>query len=207
MYKMVEYYKQFEELRDVYELPDPGYSKLYLLNKTTSFELGDIIRLRIILHNGWGERIREGGDVLRVWMEESEVDASSAGYVLDNGDGSYDGVVKALWQGQPEIRVSIACTKHQIAITYRRISKYGIFHYLEAGFRNQTSESTEFTRCSVQPKIKGYSDICNLTSQNYGLEWYCGKPVNLPCSSWTHHTKSNTGRFIPNGEIENKVMV
>ena len=46
---------------------------------------------------------------------------------------------------------------------------------------------TEETTCNTEPFVPGYDVLCNLTLENYGNAWYCGKPKSqrLLCNDWS----------------------
>ena len=56
-----------------------------------------------------------------------------------------------------------------------------------AEFQHPNDDITEETLCNTEPFIPGYDVICNLTLENYGHAWYCGKPRNrrLLCNDWS----------------------
>ncbi|OWF47045.1 NXPE family member 4-like isoform X2 [Mizuhopecten yessoensis] len=180
-------YKAYLSINDVTDLKriatGADSTQALALNKEI-YSLGDIIKVRIMLFDGYGKPLTNGGDILRIWLKSTSKNASANGYVIDHGNGSYTGHVRALWTGSCVIKTSIAATKEHIAIVHKYIEKHGLLHDMVAGFNKNNIQ--ERTPCSVKPNVFGLADMCNFTEENYGLHWFCGKPKNsnLTCQDW-----------------------
>ncbi|XP_067660600.1 uncharacterized protein [Haliotis asinina] len=149
-------------------------SKMHLSSSKTDFKLGDTISVTIQLFDEYKRRKTKGGDNVRVWMRETSKEARAAGVVTDNKDGTYTGTLRALWTGSPKLEASIASRKENVDIFYRRYLDDYTLRNISARF--ESDGVTEETLCLPIPHIQGYADVCNLTAENYGLPWYCGKP-------------------------------
>ncbi|XP_059166842.1 uncharacterized protein LOC131949098 [Physella acuta] len=55
-------------LRDIRDIASADNSKVVLVNDSSTFRLGDIINIQVVLFNGRGERITIGGTSVRVWL-------------------------------------------------------------------------------------------------------------------------------------------
>ena len=53
--------------------------------------------------------------------------------------------------------------------------------------------------------LKSYKGVCNLTEENGGIPWYCGKPQNLTCDDWTSVEHAMMKDF-PISRVENKLF-
>ena len=80
--------------------------------------MGDTIRVRIDLYDGYGVPRQTGGDQLRVRIFETALKASASGYILDHMNGSYTAIVKCLWAGKPTILVYISYTREAVRALY-----------------------------------------------------------------------------------------
>ncbi|XP_021378334.1 NXPE family member 4-like [Mizuhopecten yessoensis] len=170
---------------DLRSIASNTYSIQILAVNQEVYSLGDLIRVRIMLFDGYGKPLTYGGDILRIWLTTPSKNASANGYVIDHGNGSYTGHVRALWTGSCVIKTSIAATKQHIAVVHKFIEKHGLLHDMAAGFNK--NDLQERTPCNVKPSVFGLTDVCNFTKENYGLNWYCEKPRNpkLTCQDWT----------------------
>ena len=69
-----------------------------------------------------------------------------------------------------------------------------------AGF--ESGSIKEYTKCQPRRQwLPQYSSVCNLTMDNGGMSWYCGKPNNtkLLCEDWTYvTTTSPVGKKLMN---------
>jgi hypothetical protein len=79
------------------------------------------------------------------------------------------GLVKALWKGHLEIRLSIATTKEHTGIFLNRLSKYGLSTSIIATFSKMLNGNSiqDKSYCSIISFIPGYNDTCNFTTINY----------------------------------------
>ena len=55
---------------------------------------------------------------------------------------------------------------------------------LNAVFTRGTEEEKKLCHPNLA-WLKNYAGVCNLTKENGGIPWYCGKPQNLRCDDWT----------------------
>ncbi|XP_046574080.1 NXPE family member 3-like [Haliotis rubra] len=149
-------------------------SKMQLSSSKTDFKLGDTFSVKIQLFDEYKRRKTKGGDNVRVWMSEKSKEARAAGVVTDNKDGTYTGTLRALWTGSPKIEATIASRKENVDIFYRRYLDNYTLRNISARFESDGVK--EETLCLPIPNIRGFTNVCNLTAENYGLPWYCGKP-------------------------------
>lgn len=166
-----------------------GGSKLY--------QIGDKIILDIQLYTESEFRIREGGDILRIWMVGYK--SHVAGYVIDNGNGSYQGVLNALWVGRVTVFITIANVKEHVSFYLKYLEKHGTFFYTNASFTNlkkrNTNEVMTFCTSSAKTITPLYKEVCNFTSQNNNISFYCGKPNAYSCSNWRYFGWTRSFQF------------
>ncbi|CAC5423880.1 unnamed protein product [Mytilus coruscus] len=168
---------------------DFGKSLVYLTkctveiinNKSGTFTTGDIITLRIILRNENGDVLADGGDFIKIWMTEKG--AGSVGYVVDHGNGTYIGVIKALWSGSSHIKILLSFPKESIGLFVNYINKNGMLRTLKGVFKNARGE-TDKGICGIHTLTK--HGICDFTSLNYGMRFFCSLPdtPGFNCSDW-----------------------
>ncbi|XP_071136694.1 NXPE family member 2-like isoform X2 [Mytilus edulis] len=181
------YYEKYIKYKGL----DFGKSLVYFLkstveiinNKSATFTTGDIITLRIILHKENGDVLTESGDFLKVWMSEKGKGAGSAGYVVDHGNGTYIGVIKTLWSGSPNIKISLSFPKESIGLFVNYIYKNGMLRTMKGVFKNARGETGKGP-CGIHTLQK--HGICDFTSKNYGMRWFCSLPdkPGFDCSDW-----------------------
>ncbi|OWF41474.1 NXPE family member 3-like [Mizuhopecten yessoensis] len=183
-------YMNYTDFEDFLSLVNITTSMVSIRNNKSDVRIGDDITIDIVLYNGRGLRATRGGDMLRVWLREHSLKASVSGYVIDHDNGSYTGVVKAMWAGNPELMFSIGNTKEHVGIYMNMVHKYGLTTFLRAGFKKQNV--TESSLCSVVPNIPNVTDYCNFTAQNYNFSFFCGKPKKLGCEDWAVYEHTST---------------
>ena len=188
----LEGYQQIKEISDLRQAASGKTSIWKLADNKTHYKLGETIQTQITLYDGWGRRLLTGGDLLRIWTVNPFIKANSSGFVIDHGNGSYIGLVKALWKGHLEIRLLIATTKEHTGIFLNRLSKYGLSTSIIATFSKMLNGNSiqDKSYCSIISFIPGYNDTCNFTTINYNMSWFCGKPslTHLSCKDWTAYS-------------------
>lgn len=192
-------YLKISNVNDLKRLASNIYSVQSFMNNKSTFRVGESIYVRIVLHDGYGKRLRQGGDILRIWLKDPAHGSNVNGYVIDHDNGTYTGVVRALWKGMAKVKTTIANTKEHVGIVMSYIDKHGLFHDHAATYKN--NKVTERARCSTKPDVYGLKNMCNMTSYNFGLHWYCGRPnsSSLTCDDWTHINGHKTHRLSPIG--------
>ncbi|XP_052104812.1 NXPE family member 1-like [Mytilus californianus] len=181
------YYKRYMSFENV----EFGKSLVYLPkstveiynNKSATFTTGDIITLRIILHNENGDVVTDGGEFIKIWMSEKGKGAGSVGYVVDHGNGTYIGVIKALWSGSPHITLLLPFPRESIGLFVNHIYRNGMLRTLKGVFKNARGETGKGI-CGIHTLTK--DGICDFTSLNYGMRWFCSLPdtAGFTCTDW-----------------------
>ncbi|XP_046339382.2 NXPE family member 3-like [Haliotis rufescens] len=170
---------------------DPRFSEIRI-NGKYQFQVGDVINVSIILKDREGRMIVTGGDDIRIWMKSTNGRNRTSGHVIDHGNGSYTGVLRAFWEGHPVITVSIAWTRQHLNIKDRFLSSHVPYNFLYASF--ESGSLKEVTRCNI---TKTSENMCDFTAQNGGHPWLCERPKEkrLPCSSRKSHHSATAGDY------------
>ncbi|XP_067668401.1 NXPE family member 3-like [Haliotis asinina] len=170
---------------------DPLYSEVNIIGKY-QFQVGDIINVTIILKDKEGNMLDTGGDDVRIWMKSIDGRYRTSGHVLDHGNGSYTGILRAFWEGHPVILVSIAWTRQLLSIKYRLRSVNAPYTFTYGLFGK--GPLREVTRCNI---TKTAEKMCNYTERNGGHPWYCERPKTklLSCSTLKSHQSVVAGDY------------
>ncbi|XP_069120393.1 NXPE family member 3-like [Argopecten irradians] len=158
----------------------PQLTKVTVVPNPVPLRVGDKLKVKIRLYYTDGKPVETGGDYLRIWLKEPSLKANVNGQVIDHRNGTYTGQVLLPWKGHPQVIVSIANTRHHIALIMKYINQYGLLQMMASKFIDPSGKHTEETQCSPKHDaiIVGchLEDRCNLTDHNYGLPWFCCKP-------------------------------
>lgn len=104
-----------------------------------------------------------------------------------------------------------------IAVRVKELyNKYNLLKFKMASLENmfavfQEGTSNETTICHPNMytlrKHFNYSLVCNLTYENSGMSWFCGKPVNknLLCDDW-HLTYASNGLPLTASDVELELL-
>ncbi|XP_069100912.1 NXPE family member 4-like [Argopecten irradians] len=198
-------YLSIRNISDLKKIASKSFTTLALNKSSSVYTVGDIIEVHIIVFDGYGKPLTEGGDILRIWLTSPTLQARVNGYVVDHGNGTHTGYVRALWKGKCVIKTSIAATKQQIASVHNYIEKHGLMHDMVAGFQNDSI--VERTPCSAKPNVFATPAVCNFTTENYGLHWFCGKPKHpkLRCEDWKITKGHRMDHLNPNERIVSRI--
>ena len=190
-------YRQFNDFNSILDIASPEYSSIKVYEASQEFKVGDVIKVHIHLRDWHDKATETGGDMLRIWMSDRASLSNSSGYVIDHGTGNYTGILRAVFPGKPEIKVSIAQTKEHVGIYCDYLEKEGIWYYMKANYKNRDDDSAY---CSTIPKFTWGEDTCNFTDRNYGMSWYCGKPreSDLACDDWVSYSAGKTNILLLN---------
>ncbi|XP_045192086.2 NXPE family member 1-like [Mercenaria mercenaria] len=158
-------------------------------SQNKAYDIGDKIYVQATLYDSYGRQKTTGGDHLRARISNAALNAFAPGVVYDLRNGSYTIVFEALWSGKSYISATIAYTREAITAQYRLTSAQFALRLILAKYKSQ--QYHEDAVCHPDDKhllVKTkYKDVCNFTSLNSGMPWYCGKPLNpkLQCNDWT----------------------
>ena len=172
-------------LRDLKEVAQAVGSTIRV-NYVTShpeIEVGDHLTVLVDLRDLQGRPVRKGGHSVRVWMT-SESNKSAAADVHDLKNGSYLASLPVLWPGKTTVVASMMRPREYRGMMLRLLNEMKAV-FLNTALYEQNGTS-QVTYCLSIPAVPVFPEVCNMTSLNYGLPWYCGKPSkeNLTCSHW-----------------------
>jgi len=172
------------------------------------------VYVRIDLFDKSGMRINHGGDVLFVWAkgDNDRLDQNNdrvAATVHDHLNGSYTARLHMLWNGIASINCSVVAMSGIGCLRFRALEKYGDSKFATKSsyiiyFRFRNKNATESVPCGPTPLIPNYeeSDTCNLTSFNFNLSWFCGRPKHplLRCTDFESYRMApyNRTKILPN---------
>ena len=166
-------------LRDLRQTPSLTLSKLKALDggdgEEVQCKVGQVVRVRADLVDGFGRRRKLGYDDVRAWIVEKKRDKGSsrrAGVeVTDLKNGSYVASFRCLWAGSSYIHVNVAYPREYLALVLRS-RRARISRYIFGVFINK--DKTEVTPCFSTPNLP-WPCLCNLTAWN-DASFFCGRP-------------------------------
>ncbi|XP_046568538.1 NXPE family member 3-like isoform X1 [Haliotis rubra] len=160
-------------------------SRISLVGINRTYQLNETVKVNIVLFDH-GKRPKTcGGDMLVVWMKDPQHGAASAGSVIDNGNGTYTGVLRTLWTGRAIIRAAMISSRERMAHLNFSFQNGYFGKQIQCIFRSNTS--TEITSGHMEMKYMKIRPFCNLTADYFGIPFYCGKPKTkgIGCRDWT----------------------
>ncbi|XP_076455699.1 NXPE family member 4-like [Babylonia areolata] len=184
-------------LTDLRLTADGLRSKVYVVSPKASHHIGDRIQIRVDLYNGYGQPRTSGGDEIRMRLLSKPGSASVAADVTDLRNGSYLGTTFLPWNGTASVDVHLAYPRELLREAAR--VRLSVHSTIVLGARYQTSSAKEVTACLPSSPIPGYGAVCNLTTFNGGLPYFCGRPTDkrLTCGHRKEITKLAVLKSFP----------
>ncbi|KAL4240566.1 Neurexophilin [Mactra antiquata] len=183
-------YKQCE---NVNELTSPNTTKLIIRDNNRNYKLNDRIQLTITAHDHYGKPKTEGGDMFLATIKSEFEKASAPGVVTDLHNGSYNVEFDALWTGKahvPAAYMIAGYNKGNISdIGYCHVNRSMLIYNDICKGDNPVGPHV----CKDVGLTPERVEICNFTSINSGIPWYCLKPLNkgLGCEDWKYISRHN----------------
>nr|XP_006820525.1 PREDICTED: NXPE family member 3-like [Saccoglossus kowalevskii] len=142
---------------------------------------GTFIRISIVTFDDNGRSRNKGGDFFSARMSNDYLQKSTAGRVIDHGNGTYSVYFYAAWAGKA--RITIALTFVREFIHYIKDSLKTKEQLLEFTGTYLDKNVTEETTCRLINEGV-WSDMCEYTNQNSigKTVLVCNKPKNIDCS-------------------------
>lgn len=196
-------------LTDLTTLASPDTSQLNMvgMNKDRKVTVGETITVRVIVKDTKGRPVLKGGHQVRVWMVGKEKTPRSAAVdVTDFNNGTYVASVPVLWSGRFEVRAALNRPREFNRLALSLMNTMKMMNGIVGSFVSGTEE--EVTMCSFIPVVPGYQQLCNLTSLNWGLPWYCGRPSTpgVQCQHWAWSSFLEFPYRYPLTDTENALM-
>ena len=157
---------------------------------------GSTLHVDIYTYTRNNNRKKTGGDVILITARQVGGDGKMTGYVNDHGNGTYTGVIDVKWRGLTNVNVILGAMIENVCLRLNALEKYEnhVFtltkgYGLRAYFRARNAYPEESTPCGPTNVIFGHHDVCNYTSLNDNLPWFCGEPKR------NQYTCSNVYKF------------
>ncbi|KAM8966344.1 LOW QUALITY PROTEIN: NXPE family member 3-like [Pelodytes ibericus] len=153
-----------------------------LLPPSSSYHVGDHVRVLITARDHQGRPKTYGGDYFQAKLHSPSLRAGVTGSITDHGDGTYTASFLLLWPGKAEISIILVHSSEAITILrYKRESRPDKVYY--NGYFEQNG-SREVMECNVSPPSV---NVCTFHDAGTGEMWYCVRPRRLPCHSYSQH--------------------
>ena len=179
-----------------------GNNSFYqIINRKSTYNLCDTIEIRIFARNKMNESKSYGGDYFFAHIKSPEVLASAGpdGGIEDHKNGNYTARFKLRWTGTLQLSVKLMHSSEFISIL-RRARDYIHARLAFDGVFKKAGNISKVVPCHVTPFMfvkawengsgPGVVEFCNFTDPVSGAPWFCVKPENFPCSSYSTHEES-----------------
>lgn len=139
------------------------------------------VKIKIETFDMRGRRKHFGSDFITVFAKSVSNDGRVAGTVIDHKNGTYTGIVQMFWSGKTTISAHLLSSIQHTCIQHNAKKKYGHSMYSQQEAHGifgsfVSGKKKEQTVCGALPVIWGYKELCNFTSLNSNVSFFCGKP-------------------------------
>ncbi|XP_033098474.1 NXPE family member 3-like [Anneissia japonica] len=165
---------------------DPKHCAFNIENQQNSYNLCDKIHVIIQARDQLKTNKKIGGDYFRAKIYNTKLRASAPtdGEVIDHNNGSYSAYFTVRWRGSAFINVQLVHSSEAVA-AMKRVREANPIRMVYNG-RFQQKKAKGNGQCHVQ--LSSANELCNFTDKLTGEPWFCIKPKNLPCSTYTLHS-------------------
>ncbi|XP_070572724.1 NXPE family member 3-like [Ptychodera flava] len=163
------------------DLTSTEKTRVFLYEDKAKYKIGDFVHVVIEAHDKYGGKRSKGGDFFEPVMFNEKLQKSTAGRVVDYGNGTYSVYFYAAWQGAAFINITLAFTREAILFLDNEIRYKEPPGWKGTFVQGNTSESTE---CYVISD-GSWEDMCEFINHNAlgGTAFVCEKPQTLPCNT------------------------
>ncbi|XP_077985294.1 NXPE family member 3-like [Glandiceps talaboti] len=155
----------------------------YFFDGKTNFKTGDYIHVVIEAVDNNGRRRQRGGDFFEPVMYNTKLEKSTAGRVVDYGNGTYSVYFYAAWQGTADFNISLAFTREAILFLNHDILYVEPQGVWQAKFSN--GNISEIRNCSILSEGT-WEDVCEYTNPAAlgKTVFICKRPEYLSCENF-----------------------
>ncbi|XP_077985274.1 NXPE family member 3-like [Glandiceps talaboti] len=166
-------------------------TRAYFFEGKSKFKAGDYIHIVIEAYDNNGRKRQRGGDFFEPVMYNTKLAKSTAGRVVDYGNGTYSVYFYAAWQGTADFNISLAFTREAILFLNHDILYAEPQGVWQATFGN--GNVSEITNCSLLSEGT-WQDVCEYTNPTAlplgKTVFICKRPENLTCENFVNHLHS-----------------
>ncbi|XP_077985889.1 NXPE family member 3-like [Glandiceps talaboti] len=159
-------------------------TRVHFIDEKTKFTMGDYIHLVIEAFDNNGRRRQRGGDFFEPVMYNTKLQKSTAGRVVDYGNGTYSVYFYAAWQGTAAFNITLAFTREAILFLDHDISYSEPENIWKATLMN--GNSSEIINCSIKSEDT-WHNMCEYTNAAAlgKTVFLCERPSNLTCKDYS----------------------
>ncbi|XP_069803708.1 NXPE family member 1-like isoform X2 [Dendropsophus ebraccatus] len=163
-------------------------SKGFIINTQNSYCVGDQLTVQVDVYDYLGKRKTYGGDYLRARISNPDTRAGSSGRIEDFNNGTYHVHFTLLWEGKVVVTVFLMHPSEAVSAIWKsRNSWYGQLEYLG---KFTSGNKVAVTKCGFVLDKK--DELCEYADHEIGEYFYCVKPHNFSCGSFTEFQTSKT---------------
>ena len=178
-----------------------GNNSFYQIIRKPTYSLCDTIEIRIFARNKMNASKSFGGDYFFAHLKSPKLKASASpdGGIVNHKNGTYTAKFKLRWTGTIQLSVKLLHSSEFISLL-RRARDYIQARVAFDGVFIKPGNISKLTPCHVTPFMfvkawengsgPGVVEFCNFTDPVSGAPWFCLKPENFPCSSYSIHEQS-----------------
>ncbi|XP_077985277.1 NXPE family member 1-like [Glandiceps talaboti] len=170
-------------------------TRAYFFEEKSKFKTGDYIHVVIEAVDDNGRRRHRGGDFFEPVMYNTKLKKSTAGRVVDYGNGTYSVYFYAAWQGTAYFKINLAFTREAILFLNHDILYAEPQGVWQATFGN--GNNSEITNCSLLSEGT-WQDVCEYTNPTAlgKTVFICKRPENFTCENFVsyRHSIQDTNR-------------
>ncbi|XP_033640967.1 NXPE family member 4-like [Asterias rubens] len=162
-------------------------TNVQLISPRGHIQVGDIIKYRIQTRDSEGRDRVIGGDFWYATLNSANPQASTAGYVADYNNGTYEVTFLAAWAGQAEFKLILVHPSEAVN-HLRNVVWPAEERVIWNGYFKHKNKKEETTTCFLRSS-RPWTGLCQYPSHNAlgKTILVCQKPKELSCDDFTSY--------------------
>ncbi|XP_066292854.1 NXPE family member 3-like [Branchiostoma lanceolatum] len=174
-----------KRIRLMKQVTDPNYTQFVVINPEREYRQGDVLTAVIVARDARGRPKTYGGDFFRAKLVSVRPrEASSAGHVIDHGNGTYTVQFSLYWAGGVKASIQLVHPSEAVKVLQRvrAVPNKRIFF---CSFVDAEAKIIVRRRCfSSKPASLLPHQLCDFSRGDENGRWFCKRPPSpISCSS------------------------
>ncbi|XP_066285638.1 NXPE family member 3-like [Branchiostoma lanceolatum] len=155
-----------------------------IANLSRSYYVGDNLSISVIARDGWNRYKTVGEDFFIAKLYGTyPTNASTAGRVMDYGNGTYSIRFLLSWSGTLSLSVTLIHPSEAVQVLKRIHDTYAERRVMSCDFIDTEKSFSERTKCRHKHIKPYFRNTCNFSKPSVNGTWYCMQPKRASCDS------------------------
>ncbi|KAG9342795.1 hypothetical protein JZ751_015661 [Albula glossodonta] len=181
----------------VNESTDATKCSYEVINLQENYTIGSFVNVLVVARDANGLAKTHGGDFFQAKLYNSQLKASTFGFVIDHNNGTYTVQFSLLWSGPAHVSILLVHSSEAVQVLRKQRDQDPDKVIFYGYFKDGTITEQVVCNALQSPWLVGDSKSCCCKYRDpvTGESWFCRRPSSLPCHAFSHHSM---GRYQAN---------